>query len=82
MKPDDIDILAIHLAGARLQPEKSKALPQSYYGDPAKHVQFQSEKNCGNCVYSVQGKKGVFCSKGNQYGIRCNSYKQHKKGNK
>ncbi len=82
MKRDDINLLAVHFAGARQHPEKSQALPQSYYGDPAKHVQFQCEKACGTCVYSRPGAKGQFCSKGKTYGTRCNLYKQQKKGSK
>lgn len=43
MKPIDIQ-LEVELAGARLEKEKSRALPMSYYGDPAKSIKFASEK--------------------------------------
>lgn len=44
MKPDEpINLLAIHTAGARMNPQKSTALPQSEYGDPSKRIRFRAE---------------------------------------
>lgn len=44
MKADDeIDLLALHTVGARLNPQKSHALPQEYYADPAKRVRLRGE---------------------------------------
>jgi hypothetical protein len=40
----NIDVLALHLAGGRLSGEKSYALEQSKYGDPANHVKYEREK--------------------------------------
>ncbi len=42
--PDKIDLLAIHLAGARLKPEPSHAVESRKYGrDPADNVEFPAE---------------------------------------
>jgi hypothetical protein len=41
---EKIDVLALHLAGGRLSGEKSYALEQSKYGDPANHVKYEREK--------------------------------------
>lgn len=79
MKRDDVDLLAIGLAGARLQPEKSNALPAKQYGDPAKFVKLRSEENCSPCIYSRPGKMGEFCGKGKEYGKRCLMFKERGK---
>jgi hypothetical protein len=76
---DLIDLLKINFAGARLNPEKSHAYPQNFYGDPAKVVKLQSETNCNTCLYSRTGKAGLFCSKGRDYGKRCEFYRITKK---
>lgn len=45
MKSDVLtDMYAILTAGGRNSGERSRALPQQAYGDPAKHVQFEREK--------------------------------------
>lgn len=74
---EKVDLLEVLCVGARLAPEESRALPQHYYGDPIKIVKFESEK-CSNCVYSRPGKNGQFCSRGKQYGARCEQYKKAK----
>ena len=71
--------LEIRLAGARLNPQPSNALPQNYYGDPSKVVKLRCEESCGPCVYSRQGKAGHFCGRGKEYGTRCNIFKKGKK---
>jgi len=71
--------LEIRLAGARLNPERSNALPSHQYGDPAKFVKLRCEENCGACVYSRPGKAGQFCSKGREYGKRCEVFKKGRK---
>jgi len=76
---DKIDLLAIHCAGARLTPEKSMALPQEQYSDPAKHVKLACETKCGECLYSRPGKVDVFCGKGRPYGKRCEFFRKAKK---
>jgi len=76
---DQIDILALHLVGARLTPEKSRALPQEQYSDPSKHVKLACESKCSECLYSRPGKLDVFCGKGRQYGKRCEFFRIKKK---
>ncbi len=39
---DEIDMLALRVA--RIGKEKSRAQKQQCYGDPAKHIRFDSEK--------------------------------------
>ncbi len=41
---DPIDLLALHLIHARMRSQKSRALPQEQYSDPANSVKFKSEK--------------------------------------
>lgn len=43
MANENIDVLALHLVGGRLTDEPSHALPQRYYGDPAKTARFHAE---------------------------------------
>lgn len=38
------ELMAILTTGGRNNGEKSRALPQEYYQDPANHVQFEREK--------------------------------------
>jgi hypothetical protein len=71
--------LEIRLADARLQSEKSSALPAKMYGDPARIVMLQSEQNCSPCVYSRPGAKGEFCGQGREYGKRCSKFKDKRK---
>ncbi len=73
---DRAELFAIHSAGARMQPEKSRALPQRCYGDPAKHVKLRGEAQCDACVYSKPGAQGAFCGQGNQYGKTCLQFKE------
>lgn len=45
MKRDTLsELLAILTAGGRINGEKSRALPQRAYGDPANSVKFEREK--------------------------------------
>lgn len=74
---DAIDLLVIHSVGGRLNPEESRARPMHEYGDPARHVRFESEK-CGSCAYSRPGKAGQFCSKGREHGTKCRDFKGKK----
>jgi len=76
---DKVDLLEIHLAGARLNPEPSKACPQEFYGDPARHVKLQAESKCGECLYSRTGKAGNFCGRLQPYGRRCEFFRIMKK---
>ncbi len=81
------DLLAIHFAGARLNPQPSAACPQAYYGDPARHVKFEregkcetkGETKCSTCLYSRAGRAGSFCGKHQPYGKRCGFFKIVKK---
>jgi len=73
---DLVEQLEIRLAGARLNPEPSRAHPREFYGDPAKHIKLQGEKACGGCVYSRPGAKGAFCGQGKEYGKRCSMFKE------
>ena len=76
---DPFDLLALHTAGARLQPQPTHALPQSCYRDPAQTVRFQSESRCRDCLYRRRGKQGVYCGQGQPYGKRCESFRIYKK---
>ena len=76
---EKIDLLQIHLAGGRMNPEKSRALPQALYGDPARHVKLQGESKCRECLYSRPGRNGTFCGKGQDYGRRCEFFRIMKK---
>ena len=76
---DDIDMLQLLCVGGRLNPQPSRALPQRSYGDPANLVRLQGESKCATCLYSRRGKKERFCSKGQQYGKRCEFYRIAKK---
>jgi hypothetical protein len=82
----DVDLLAIYAAGARVEPEKSRALPRHCYGDPAQTVRFVSEK-CAGCKYEriiVAGENiGIgLCQKKNDdgskrlYGVRCQHFRE------
>lgn len=71
----DVDLLVIHAAGARVDPEPSNALPEEFYGDPAKVVKLQSEMKCSECLYSRPGKRGLFCGRGQEYGKRCEFFR-------
>lgn len=42
-KLDPDEMLAIMIAGARLNPERSHALPASNYGDPSKVIRLSGE---------------------------------------
>ena len=57
---DDIDILQLHCVGGRLNPEPSRALPASYYGDPANAVKLAGESRCNSCLYSRKGHDKMF----------------------
>jgi hypothetical protein len=76
---EKIDLLEIHLAGGRLNLEPSRAYPQEFYGDPAKVVMLQAESKCGECLYSRPGRAGLFCGKGQPYGLRCEFFRIAKK---
>jgi len=75
---DDIDILKLMCVGGRLNPEPSRALPFRAYRDPAKLVHFESEKTCKACLYGRSGRAGQFCSKGGEYGKRCEFFRMAK----
>jgi hypothetical protein len=76
---EKIDLLEIHLAGGRLNPEASKACPQEYYGDPANHVKLSRESKCTECLYNRTGRAGNFCGKLQTYGRRCEFFRIMKK---
>lgn len=40
---DEINLLALHCVGGRLNPERSRAKDARYYGDPAKSIEFPAE---------------------------------------
>ena len=84
MKRDDV--AALHFVGARVSQQPSNALPSECYGDPARHIQFQSEK-CAQCKYERIIRAGPnvgigVCQKKNQdgskrlYGKRCDDYRK------
>ena len=62
-----VDLLEVYTAGARINPEPSAALPQAFYGDPAKVVLFAAER-CAECVFERVGKDGLFCGRLQNYG--------------
>lgn len=76
---DDIDLLQLMCVGGRLNPQPSRALPLRYYRDPSKTVRFESETTCKTCLYGRSGKSGQFCSKGREYGKKCEFFRMAKR---
>ena len=70
------ELFAIYSAGARLQPQPSRALPQHSYGDPARHAKLRGEAQCDACRHSRPDAQGAFCGQGNQYGKSCIQFKE------
>lgn len=52
-----MDLLAALTVGGRLNPERSRAKERKYYGDPEKHVKFESER--GNRMRNLVRKEMV-----------------------
>ncbi|HJV75358.1 MAG TPA: hypothetical protein VJ654_14120 [Noviherbaspirillum sp.] len=50
-------MLAALTVGGRMNPEKSRAQPRRYYGDPANHIKFESEK--GGLMQEALGTKEI-----------------------
>ena len=68
------------LAEGRINQKKSYAQPNYYYGNPANHIKFESEKNCFACIHSREKKDGnKFCAENQQYGKRCQLFSKVKK---
>jgi hypothetical protein len=76
---DKVDLLQVHCAGARLNPQPSHALPRHLYRDPATHVKFASETGCQRCLYHRAAKSGNYCGKGKRHGKRCEFFRIAKK---
>lgn len=51
---DEINVLALHCVGGRLNPEPSRAREARYYGDPAKSIRFECESGG-----EMRGKQNV-----------------------
>ncbi len=82
----DVNVLALHLVGGRLNPERTHAAPAEFYDDPAKVVRMTAEK-CAGCKYERQIMAGpaagaMLCQKKEKnneerkHGARCMDFRQ------
>jgi hypothetical protein len=51
-----------------------KVYPQEMYGDPSKHVKFESE-TCKGCMFEVRNHFGKRCRLKKKHGKRCSEYR-------
>jgi len=55
--------------------KKPEVFPMSMYGDPSKHVKFESE-TCKGCLFEKRTQLGVRCKLKKRYGKRCEEYRK------